>query len=199
MIVTSFSHPSLRRIILLKSKKSHLSDPLHIISPVKLVFPSVKFVYVSNDFHGENIRQLHYKVGAAYCDHEPIHLEAQFHARFLDITLICSNMQKLERLLSFLPLLIELKRKGRVCCSPRWYFPSVWEKVLQNLKALQRVAIDLEICYPKLIRQNLLQIVNDVIEQKFEACKRINMAVGTKPRAPGILDFLHLTASLNMD
>jgi hypothetical protein len=147
MIVTSFHHPSLRRIILSKSKKSYLSDPLYTISPVKLVFPSIKFVYVSNAFHGENIRQLYYKGDLVYCGPEPIDLDKpQYHVRFLGIALRSSNMCRLERLLSFLPLLIELKLKGRVCCSSSWYVPGVWDEMLQNLKALQRVAIDLEIC-----------------------------------------------------
>jgi hypothetical protein len=80
-------------------------------------------------------------------------------------------MRRLETLLFFLPLLIELKLEGRVCCSPRWFFPGVWNEILQNLKALQRITIDLEIVYPKPIRRKLLKTVNNTIEQKFEACK----------------------------
>jgi len=165
-----------------------------------LVFPSIKFVYVSNDFHGENIRQLHYKGDLVYYGPKPIDLdEPQYHVRFLDIALRSSNMWRLERLLSSLPLLIELKFKGRVCCSSSWYFPGVWDEMLQNLKALQRVAIDLEICYPKRISKSFLQIFMNAVEENFEACKRINWTLGTKPRGPGMRDFLHLTASLNMD
>jgi hypothetical protein len=51
MIETALSHSSFQRIILSKSRKPHF-DSCHKDSPVKLVFRSVKRVYVTGNFHG---------------------------------------------------------------------------------------------------------------------------------------------------
>jgi hypothetical protein len=103
----------------------------------------------------------------------------------------------LDDLLTFLPLLVELKIKG--CAqTPHWYFPIIWERMVQNLKALQRVSIDIDNCYPAEKPENRLRRFNDSVAQQFDTCKRINLtlAISNKNRRRG---WFHISASLNMN
>ena len=107
MIEISLCHPSLRRIILSKSEnpRSHSS---YESPPVKLAFPSVKLVHLSDDFHGKKIRQLRYKTGNGGC----VRIEPHYHVRCLDLDFNNWRVQTLIDLLSSLPLLVELTITG---------------------------------------------------------------------------------------
>jgi len=85
----------------------------------------------------------------------------------------------LVELLPSLPLLIELKVKG---CgqTPGWLRVNNWDRMLQNLKALQRVAIDIRICYPIETREEVIQNFNEKAAQKIQTCKRVNLTVGAR-------------------
>ncbi len=102
-----------------------------------MIIPSVKLVYVSNGFHGNYHGHLHYKVGSS----EVGRLEPQCNVHSLDLDFNNWHVFMLEKLLSSLPLLVALKIKG---CTQTvdWYFLLIWDRMLQNLKALQRVVID---------------------------------------------------------
>ncbi len=113
---TAFRHPSLRRIILSKTKKPNLS-PSHMRPPVKLIILSVKLVYVSNGFHGNYHGHLHYKVGSSGVGR----LEPQCNVRSLNLDFNNWHVFMIEKVLPSLPLLIELKVKG--CAQTvSWFF-----------------------------------------------------------------------------
>jgi hypothetical protein len=161
--------------------------------PVKLIFPSVKLVYVSDGFHGNSHGHLHYKVGSRGVGR----LEPQYNVRSLDLDFNNWNTRMLEELLSSLPLLVELKIKG--CAQTiNWYFVHIWDRMLQNLKALQRVSIDIYDAYPAEIRQNRLRRFHEAVEHEFEICKRINLTLETRTKQPG-RGWFQISASLNMD
>jgi hypothetical protein len=188
MIEMSFCHPSLRRIILSKSEKPR-SHSSYKTPPVKLVFPSVKLVYVSDDFHSRKVRQLRYKTGNGGF----VHLEPEYHVRCLDLDFNNWNVYMLDKLLPNLPLLTELKVKG---CgqTPGWLRVNIWDQMLQNLKALQRVAIDIAMFCPSQTREKIIRDFNEKAAQRLQTCKRINLTVG--PQDFGCFRF---RASLNMD
>jgi len=145
------------------------------------VFPSVKLVYVSNGFHGHQHRHLRYKVGNSV----PVRLEPQYHVRFLDLNFNNWCVQLLKELLPSLPLLVGLKLKG---CgqTPGWFYVCIWDQMLQNLKALQHVDIDIYICYPVRKKQEWIQEFNDDVAQKIETCKRIHLTLGIRKKKPGL-------------
>ncbi len=90
----------------------------------------------------------------------------------------------LEKLLSSLPLLIELKIKGWAQ-TVIWYFVLIWNRMLQNVNALQPVSIDIYVVYPSRIRLRRIQRFNDAVEQQHEICKRINLTLGTRTKQLG--------------
>ena len=80
-------------------------------------------------------------------------------------------MYLLEDLLNSLPLLIRLKVKG---CGQTfgWFCVLRWDKMLQNLKALQQVNIDIYICYPSGAgRKERIEKFNTAVAQKTETNK----------------------------
>ena len=173
MIETSFCHPSLQRIILSNTNQTHLSSP-ETIQRVKLIFPSIKFVYVSNGFHGN-------------CPH---------HVRSLDLDFNNWRVHLLEELLDSLPLLIKLKVKG-YGQTPGWFSVPQWDKMLQNLKALQQVNIDIYICWPSGAgTKDRIEKFNTAVAQKTETCKRINLTLGMKNNRSGCFQF---SALLNIN
>ena len=116
------------------------------IQRVKLIFPSIKFVYFSNGFHGN-------------CPH---------HVRSLNLDFNNWRVYLLEDLLDSLPLLIRLKVKG---CGQTygWFCVLRWDKMLQNLKALQQVNIDIYICDPSGAgRKERIEKFNTAVAQKTE-------------------------------
>ena len=134
------------------------------IQRVKLIFPSIKFVYVSNGFHGNCSHHIRYKVGNSV----PIHLTPQYHVRSLDLDFNNWGVYLLEDLLNSLPLLIKLKVKGcgQTC---GWFNVPWWDTMLQNLKALQQVNIDIYICYPSGAgRKERIEKFNTAVAQKTE-------------------------------
>ena len=191
MIETSFCHPSLQRIILSNTNQTHLSSP-ETIQRVKLIFPSIKFVYVSNGFHDNCPHHVRYKVGNSVS----IHLTPQYHVRSLDLDFNNWRVHLLEELLDSLPLLISLKVKG---CgqTPGWFSVLRWDKMLQNLKALQQVNIDIYICYPSGAgTKDRIEKFNTAVAQKTETCKRINLTLGMKNNLLGCFQF---SALLNIN
>ena len=191
MIGTSFCHPSLQRIILSNTNKPRLSSS-QTIQRVKLIFPSIKFVYVSNGFHGDCPHHIRYKVDNGV----PIHLTPQYHVRSLDLDFNNWPVYLLEELFDSLPLLIRLKVKG--CGQTRgWFIVSLWDKMLQNLKALQQVNIDIYICSPSGGRpQERIQEFNTAVAQKTETYKRINLTLGLKNQHTSCFQF---SALLNIN
>jgi hypothetical protein len=67
-----------------------------------------KLVYVSKDFHGENIYQLCYQVGSRV----PLPIKPQYHVRYLDLKISHGRLKYLVDLLFALPLLVSLKITG---------------------------------------------------------------------------------------
>ena len=133
------------------------------IQRVKLIFPSIKFVYFSNGFHGN-------------CPH---------HVRSLNLDFNNWRVYLLEDLLDSLPLLIRLKVKG---CGQTygWFCVLRWDKMLQNLKALQQVNIDIYICDPSGAgRKERIEKFNTAVAQKTETCKRINLILGIRNKQSG--------------
>ena len=189
MIETSFCHPSLRRIFLSKSSKPH-SNSTYKTSTTRLIFPNIKFVYVSDDFHGEKIHQLRYKT--YHHQQEPI--EHQYHVRCLDLMFTNWCMDTLIDLLSCLPLLVELKIIGYGHLGG-WLLFYKWDRMLQKLKALQRVTIDIYIYYPISTVLKKIQEFNEEVSQAVQTCKRINLTFGMINQIPGWFQF---SASLNM-
>jgi len=72
-----------------------------------------------------------------------------------------------------LPLFIRLRLKVKGCGqTPGWLSVPLWDKMLQNLKALQQVNVDIYICYPLGARtQERIQEFNTAVVQKTETCK----------------------------
>jgi hypothetical protein len=148
---------------------------------------------VSNGNHGERCGYLQYKLG-----YEGIQLlKLPYNICSLNLDFNNWRICMLDDLLTFLPLLVELKIKG--CAQTfHWYFPIIWERMLQNLKALQRVSIDIDNFYPAEKPENRLRRFNDSVAQQFDICKRINLklAINNKNRRRG---WFHISASLNMN
>jgi hypothetical protein len=192
MIEMSFSHPSLRRIILSKSKKPHW-DSKYEAPPVKLIFPTTKLVYVSDDFHGEKMRQVWYKKGHL----QQKRIEPQYHIRCLNLDFNNWYVQTLIQLLSSLPLLIELRIKG--CAQVGgWLCFHVWDRMFEKLKALQRVTIDIYVFHPISERQEKIKKFNGQVSEAIQTCKRINLTLGIRSKQRGFGCF-QFSASLNMD
>ena len=187
MIEISLCHPSLRRIILSKSKKPR-SHSSYKAPPVKLIFPTVKLVYISDDFHGEKIRQLSYKKNSRQQER----IEPHYHVRCLYLDFNNWRVQTLIDLLSFLPLLVELTITG---CGHvgNWLWFHIWDRMLQKLKALQRVAIDIYICHPISTKQEKIQKFNEQVAQAIQTCKRINLTLGIRNKKPGLGSIPRLT------
>jgi hypothetical protein len=194
MIETSFCHSSLQRIILSNTNNPCLPSS-ETIQPVKLIFPSIKFVYVSNGFHGDHPHHIRYKVGNGV----PIRIAPQYHVRSLDLDFNNWRVYLLEELLGSLPLLVRLKVKG---CGQTygWFIVPIWDKMLQNLKALQQTDIDIYICHPaeEERTQERIRIFNETVAQKTETCKRINLTLGIRNKHPGCGCF-QFSASFNMN
>lgn len=192
MIEISLCHSSLRRIVLLKNEKSR-SHSSYTSSPVKLIFPSAKFVHVSDDFHGQKVRQLRYKVGNSV----PVRIEPHYHVRCLNLDFNNWRVYLLVELLPSVPLLVELKVKG---CGQTagWLSVTIWDQMLQNLKALQRVDIDIYIYWPIETYKEIIKDFNENAAKKIQTCKRINLTLGTRTKQPGRGCF-QFRASLSMD
>jgi hypothetical protein len=193
MIEIPLCHQSLRRIILSKSKNPRLHSS-YKAPPVKLIFPTVKLVYVSDDFHSEKVRQLSYKKN--YRQQERI--EPHYHVRCLYLDFNNWRVQTLIDLLSSLPLLVELRITG---CGQlgSWLWFHIWDRMLQKLKAFQRVDIDIFICHPISSRkQQKIQKFNKQVARAIQTCKRINLTLGIRNKKPGLGCF-QLSASLSMD
>jgi hypothetical protein len=148
---------------------------------------------MSNGIHGKNCGYLQCKLGSEGIGK----LEPLYNIRSLDLDFNNWRVFMLEELLSSLPSLVELKIKG-LAQTVNWYFPFNWERMLQNLKALQRVSIDIENFYPAEIPQNRLRRFKDAVEQEFNICKRINLtlAISNKYLRRG---WFQISASLNMN
>jgi len=192
IIETSFSHPSLRRIILLKRAESRLY-PFDRAPPVKLIFPSAKLIYVSGDFHGEKIDQLCYQVR----NRTPLCIKPQYHVRYLDLKISCWRMKYLIDLLVALPLLVSLKITGSAYLY-FWLHIDTWETMLQHLKALQYVNIDIYTGMPIAYRIEMVNRFNKMAAEKIDTCKRINLTAGERNRRPGV-GLVQISASLNMN
>ncbi len=167
--------------------------PLYKRSRFRPTSRLVKLVYVSNGNHGERCAHLQCQWGS-----EGIQLlKLPYNIRSLDLDFNNWRICMLDNLLTFFPLLVELKIKG--CAQTfHWYFPIIWERMLQNLKALQRVSIDIDNFYPAEKPENRLRRFNDSVAQQFDICKRINLklAINNKNRRRG---WFHISASLNMN
>lgn len=148
---------------------------------------------MSNGIHGKNCGYLQCKLGSEGIGK----LEPLYNIRSLDLDFNNWHASILEELLSSLPSLVELKIKG-LSQSANWYFPFIWERMLQNLKALQRVSIDIENFYPAEIPEDRLRSFKDAVEQEFNVCKRINLtlAISNKYLRRG---WFQISASLNMN
>ncbi|CAF3472845.1 unnamed protein product [Rotaria socialis] len=192
MIKMSLCHPSLRRINLLKTA-TYYGCHRPNVSPVKLIFPSVKLVYVSSDFHGVYNDHLCYKVG----NHIPIPIQPQYRVRYLNLDFNNWPIQYLADLLSSIPLLVTLIVKG---CGQTggWLYIGIWHKMLQDLKALKYVNIDIYIALPFSYYPKIIKAFNEIAEQNIFTCKRINLAVKRRNVKPCI-GGLQFNASLNMN
>jgi hypothetical protein len=106
-------------------------------------------------------------------------------------------VQTLIDLLSSLPLLVELRITG---CGQlgSWLWFHIWDRMLQKLKALQRVDIDIFIFHPISAKQEKIQKFNKQVSQAIQTCKRINLTLGIRNKKRGFGCF-QLSASLNMD
>jgi hypothetical protein len=124
-------------------------------------------------------------------------LKLPYNIRSLDLDFNNWRMFMLEKFLTFLPLLIRLKIKG-MAQTIHWYFPIIWEGMLQNLKALQRVSIDIENFYPAENPENRLRRFNNSVAQNFNICKRINLTLA-KSNKYLRCGWFHISASLNMN
>src|ERR1700722_2449012 len=194
MIETALCHSSLQRIILSKSLKPHIIQGTD--SPVKLVFPSAKLVYVTCDFHGIKKDHLRYKLK----NRMTLSLTPQYHVRHLDLDFKGWRLHSLVEFLSALPLLITLKIKGSCCCNQTigWIYINTWDQMLQNLKVLQRVAIDIYLAIPMSSKEKSAKTFNKLAAQKIQTCKRINLTVGPRTKQPG-MGGVQISAALNMD
>lgn len=192
MIKSFLCHPSLRRTILIK-KQQHFLHSLCMRSSVKAVSRLFKLVYISNGIYGKNCGYLSCKLG-----HDGIGNIGPLHnIRSLDLDFNNWRISMLKELLTFLPSLVELKIKGVAQCV-NWYFPIIWEGILKNLKALQRVFIDIDNFYPAEKPENRLRRFKDSVEQNFKVCKRINLTLEISNKRRGRCWF-HISASLNMN
>ncbi|CAF2068814.1 unnamed protein product [Rotaria magnacalcarata] len=107
------------------------------------------------------------------------------------------KLNSLVKLLSAMPLLITLKVKGYSCCNQAigWLYIDAWDEMLQNLKALQQV--DIDICLGIPYRKNSAARFNEIAAQKIQTCKRINLTVGPRRKRKG-LGLVQISASLSM-
>ena len=78
-----------------------------------------------------------------------------------------------------------------------WLYADRWDQMLQNLKALQRVSIEIYLALPIRLRQKCVKSFNESVAEKFETCKRINLVAGRRTKKPGV-GFVQISASLNM-
>lgn len=194
IIGIALCHSTLQRIILFKSQKQYILPGTD--RPVKLVFPSVKLVYVTSDFPGEKIDHLRYKLNIRMT----LSLTPQYHVRHIDLVVSNWKLSLLVELLSALPLLITLEIKGSSCCNQTidWLYINMWDQMLQNLKALQRAVIDICLAIPMTLNEKTVRTFNEIVAQKTQTCKRINLTAGRRIKKPGI-GGIQISASLNMD
>ena len=192
MIKTSLCHSSLQRIILSNKPKPHRFSWSRK-SSVKLIFPSIKVVYVTHDFHGVATNKLVYKLGKDV----PIPIKPQYHVRYLNLEFSNWRIAFLVDLLSSLPLLVTLKIKGSGYIY-YWLFIDTWHSMLQKLRALQFVDIDIYTLMPFIYRTEMVNRFNKAAVQKIDTCKRINLTAGRRTKAPGV-GLIQISASLNMN
>jgi hypothetical protein len=198
LIQTALCHSSLRRIIFNKNHRNPQFYAWRKDSSLKLAFAAVQLVYVSSnssslevDFH-RNIFNREISLS----------LTPQYHIRHLDLNFKSWKLHWLLELLSALPSLVTLKIRGFFCynCVFGWLDIDKWAQILQNLKALHRVDIVIQICLalPFRLRRKIANRFNRLAAQKIETCKRINLTAGRRikrPNAGGI----GISASLNMN
>ena len=116
-------------------------------------------------------------------------LTPQYHVRHFELEFKSWRMQSLVQCLSALPLLITLKIKGFCSyCIPTygWLSASTWDQILQNLKALQRVNIDIAFGIPMRLKVKTSKGFNERVAQYTQTTKRINLAAVEKADPPYI-------------
>ncbi len=191
----ALSHSSLQRIILLRNSDLQFYSK-HKGSRIKLVFPFQKVFVPDDPPDGKSDR-----VGFMLQDRRiPLDFTRQYDVRHLDLQFQCWKLQSLVKLLSAMPLLITLKVKGYSCCNEiyGWLCIDVWDEMLQKLKALQGVNIDICLAIRFSSRQRSAATFNTLAAEKFETCKRINLTAGERTKQPGV-GCVQISALCNMD
>ncbi|CAF2955473.1 unnamed protein product [Rotaria sp. Silwood2] len=188
-------HSSLQRVILLRNSNLQFYSK-HKNSLFKLIFPFQK-VYIPDDPPDGKSDFLDYKFQDRRIS---LDFTRQYDVRHLDLQFQCWKLQSLVKILSAMPLLITLKVKDHSCCNEiyGWLCIDVWDEMLQNLKALQRVDIDICLAIPFHLRQKTAARFNELSAQKIQTCKRISLIAGPRTRNSG-LGCVQISASLSMD
>ncbi|CAF4190691.1 unnamed protein product [Rotaria magnacalcarata] len=150
MIKTAFDHSSLQRINLITNARSNCFSRGRNLDG-NLTFRLVKMDCMTSDFHGVKIDHGCYKLHSRHY----LPLRRQYHIRRLDLDFKQWRLHLLVEFLSAMPSLIALTIKGFCCCNNIyfWIYVDRWDQMLQNLKALQRVAIEIYLALP--IRTNI--------------------------------------------
>ncbi|CAF2520035.1 unnamed protein product [Rotaria sp. Silwood2] len=191
----ALSHSSLQQVILLRNSDYQFYS-MHKDSLFKLIFPFQK-VYIPDDPSDVNNGSPNFK----FQDRKiSLNFTRQYDVRHLDLQFQCWKLQSLVKILSAMPLLITLKIKGHCCCNEvyGWLYLDDWDKMLQNLKALQQVDIDICLAIPFSLRQKSAATFNKLSAQKIQTCKRINLTAERRTKTPGS-GCVQISASLNMD
>ncbi|CAF4075045.1 unnamed protein product [Rotaria sp. Silwood2] len=128
-------------------------DNPHVTMEVSMNSPKVT-VYIPDDPSDVNNGSPNFK----FQDRKiSLNFTRQYDVRHLDLQFQCWKLQSLVKILSAMPLLITLKIKGHCCCNEvyGWLYLDDWDKMLQNLKALQQVDIDICLAIPFSLRQKI--------------------------------------------
>ncbi|CAM4975516.1 unnamed protein product [Rotaria socialis] len=179
MIKTAFDHSSLQRINLITNARSNCYSRGRNLDG-NLTFRLVKMDCMTSDFHGVKIDHGCYKLHSRHY----LPLRRQYHIRRLDLDFKQWRLHLLVEFLSAMPSLIALTIKGFCCCNNIyfWIYVDRWDQMLQNLKALQRVAIEIYLALPIRLRKGCAKSFNESEAEKFETCKRINLVAGPRTK-----------------
>ncbi|CAF1279407.1 unnamed protein product [Adineta steineri] len=195
MVDIALCHSSIERIILLNSSSVQFYAKQRN-SRFNSNFPYQKVFVPDDPPAGESdpfiFRSTNRRIPLEFTkQHDVCHLSLQFQ---------CWKLQSLVQLLSVMPSLIILNVKGHSCCNEiyGWLCINVWDEMLQKLKALEGVNIDICLSIPFRLREKLAAKFNEYAAEKFQTCKRINLKAERRTKDPGN-GCVQISASYNMN
>ncbi|CAF1278400.1 unnamed protein product [Adineta steineri] len=195
MVDIALCHSSIKRIILLNSSSVQFYSKRRN-SRFNSNFPYQKVFVPDEPFAGKSDSfTLRFENKTI-----PLEITKQYDVRHLTLQFNSWRLQSLVQLLSVMPSLIILNVKGRSCCNDvyGWLYIGVWDEMLQKLKALEGVNIDICLSIPFRLREKFAAKFNEHAAEKFQTCKRINLKAERRTKDPGN-GCVQISASYNMN